>query len=70
MLDKDLLKNRAVQDIYEPGSTFKVVTASAALDEKLVKPTDIIDVSHGSIPIGDRGASTTCIDMTPCPSRT
>jgi len=24
-------RNRAVQDIYEPGSTFKVVTASAAL---------------------------------------
>ena len=40
-LDKDLLKNRAVQDIYEPGSTFKIVTASAALQEKLVKPTDI-----------------------------
>ena len=60
VLDKDLLKNRAVQDIYEPGSTFKVVTASAALQEKVVKPTDIIDVSHGSIPIGDRAASTTC----------
>jgi cell division protein FtsI (penicillin-binding protein 3) len=54
VLDKDLLKNRAVQDIYEPGSTFKVVTASAALEEKLVKPTDIIDVSHGSILIGSR----------------
>ena len=54
VLDKDLLKNRAVQDIYEPGSTFKIVTASAALDEKLVKPADIIDVSHGSIQIGSR----------------
>ena len=54
VLDKDLLKNRAVQDIYEPGSTFKVVTASAALQEKVVKPTDIIDVSQGSIAIGSR----------------
>ena len=54
VLDKDLLKNRAVQDIYEPGSTFKIVTASAALDEKLVKSADIIDVSHGSIQIGSR----------------
>jgi cell division protein FtsI (penicillin-binding protein 3) len=54
VLDKDLMKNRAVQDIYEPGSTFKVVTAAAALDEKLVKPTDIFDVSNGSILIGDR----------------
>jgi cell division protein FtsI (penicillin-binding protein 3) len=52
--DKDLLKNRAVQDVYEPGSTFKVVTASAALQEKVVKPTDIIDVSQGSISIGAR----------------
>jgi cell division protein FtsI (penicillin-binding protein 3) len=54
VLDRDLLKNRAVQDIYEPGSTFKVVTASAALDEKLVRPSDIIDVSHGWISIGSR----------------
>ena len=54
VVDKDLLKNRAVQDIYEPGSTFKVVTASAALQEKVVKPTDIIDVSQGSISIGSR----------------
>ena len=29
-------RNRAVQDIYEPGSTFKVVTASAALEERVV----------------------------------
>ncbi len=54
VLDKDMLKNRAVQDIYEPGSTFKVVTASAALQEKLVTPTDMIDVSQGSIAIGSR----------------
>ena len=52
--DKELLKNRAVQDIYEPGSTFKIVTASAALQEKVVKPTDIIDVSQGTIAIGSR----------------
>ena len=54
VLDKDVLKNRAFQDVYEPGSTFKVVTASAALQEKVVKPTDIIDVSQGSISIGPR----------------
>jgi cell division protein FtsI (penicillin-binding protein 3) len=42
-------RNRAVQDLYEPGSTFKVVTASAALEEKIVRPDDVIDVSAGHI---------------------
>ena len=35
-------RNRAVQDLYEPGSTFKVVTASAAIEEK-VMPIDDAD---------------------------
>ena len=45
-------RNRAVQDIYEPGSTFKVVTASAALEEQVVESDEIFDVSAGSITIG------------------
>lgn len=45
----DALRDRAVQDFYEPGSTFKVVTASAALQEGVVKPTDIIDTDPGYI---------------------
>lgn len=36
--DADLLKNRVVSDMYEPGSVFKVVTASAALQHDLVTP--------------------------------
>ena len=47
-------RNRAIQDIYEPGSAFKVVTASAALEEKVVKPDDLIDVSAGMIRFGRR----------------
>jgi cell division protein FtsI (penicillin-binding protein 3) len=47
-------RNRAVQDIYEPGSTFKIVTASAAIEEHVVKPDDLIDVSAGQIRIGNR----------------
>src|SRR6186997_2953681 len=35
-------RNRAVQDLYEPGSTFKLVTASAAIEEKVVTPGEII----------------------------
>ncbi len=47
-------RNRAVQDIYEPGSTFKVVTASAALEEQVIGVDDLIDVSGGKIRFGSR----------------
>lgn len=47
-------RNRAVQDLYEPGSTFKVVTASAAIEEKVLPIDTIIDVSGGQIHIGSR----------------
>jgi cell division protein FtsI (penicillin-binding protein 3) len=47
-------RNRAVQDLYEPGSTFKLVTASAAIEEKVVTPEEIIDTSAGSIRFGNR----------------
>jgi cell division protein FtsI (penicillin-binding protein 3) len=43
------LKNRAVSDIYEPGSTFKVVTLAAALEEKITNPNELIDCQMGSI---------------------
>ena len=54
-------RNRAVQDLYEPGSTFKLVTASAALQERVVRPNDVIDTLGGVIkfpgrkPITDMG---------------
>jgi cell division protein FtsI (penicillin-binding protein 3) len=50
----DWQRNRAVQDLYEPGSTFKVVTASAAFEEQLVSPNDPVDVSAGQIRFGSR----------------
>jgi len=43
------LKNHAVSDIYEPGSTFKLVTISAALDQKLTRPDEVFDCQMGSI---------------------
>jgi cell division protein FtsI (penicillin-binding protein 3) len=45
------LKNHAVSDVYEPGSTFKVVTISAALEEKLTTPKEVFDCQMGSIVI-------------------
>jgi cell division protein FtsI (penicillin-binding protein 3) len=47
-------RNRAVQDLYEPGSTFKVVTASAAIEEKVLPIDALIDTNPGSIKIGSR----------------
>src|SRR5256885_172640 len=43
------LKNHAVSDVYEPGSTFKVVTISGALEEKLTRPDEVFDCQMGSI---------------------
>lgn len=43
------LTNRTVSYIYEPGSTFKLVTISAALEEKLTNPNEIFDCQMGSI---------------------
>jgi cell division protein FtsI (penicillin-binding protein 3) len=43
------LTNRAVSDVYEPGSAFKVVTISAALEEKVTNPNEIFDCQMGSI---------------------
>jgi cell division protein FtsI (penicillin-binding protein 3) len=48
------MRNRAIQEIYEPGSTFKIVTASAAFEESLIKPETPIDVSSGQITFGSR----------------
>jgi len=47
----EALKNRAVSDIYEPGSTFKLVTISGALQEKLTRPDELFDCQMGSIVI-------------------
>ena len=52
--DADDRRDRAIQDIYEPGSTFKIVTASAALQEHVMTPDTMIDTSPGYITFGRR----------------
>jgi cell division protein FtsI (penicillin-binding protein 3) len=48
-MDASVLQNLAVSDVYEPGSTFKLVTYSAALDGAGVQPTDIVDCQGGAL---------------------
>jgi cell division protein FtsI (penicillin-binding protein 3) len=50
----ELLRDHAVSDVYEPGSTFKLVTYSAAIDQGVVTPDDIIDCQGGSITLAGR----------------
>ena len=45
------LRNLAVERYFEPGSTFKIVTASAALEEGLTTPEEIIYCGNGFISI-------------------
>jgi cell division protein FtsI (penicillin-binding protein 3) len=46
-------RNRTIQEIYEPGSTFKIVTAAAGLEERVVTPSQILDCGNGGIQIGN-----------------
>ncbi len=40
-------RNRVINDIYEPGSTFKLITAAAALEEGVFREEDIIHCENG-----------------------
>jgi len=40
-------KNRAIADMHEPGSTFKIVVVSAALNEQTVTPNDVFFCENG-----------------------
>jgi len=48
------MKNRAIIDMMEPGSTFKIVTAAAALNEKKVRPDTTIFCENGVWNYGGR----------------
>jgi cell division protein FtsI (penicillin-binding protein 3) len=41
-----LMRNPSVQDVYEPGSTGKVMTMAAALEEKTITPTTVFTVPY------------------------
>src|SRR5438552_3850806 len=46
--------NIAVQNVYEPGSTFKIVAFASAIEKGLEKPDDKIDCQMGSITVAGR----------------
>src|SRR5213082_912275 len=48
------MKNRAIIDMMEPGSTFKIVSAAAALNEKKVRPDTTIFCENGLWNFGGR----------------
>jgi len=51
---KERWRNHAIQDAFEPGSTFKMVTAAAALAANVVDPSDVFDCGQGEIRVDGR----------------
>ena len=47
-------KNRTIVDTFEPGSMFKTFLAAAAIEEKIVRPTDSFYCENGSYTVYDR----------------
>src|SRR6266436_5031019 len=41
--------NRAVAALYEPGSTFKLITLAAAFDQGVTRPEDVFDCENGAV---------------------
>jgi cell division protein FtsI/penicillin-binding protein 2 len=53
----DARRNRAISDYFEPGSVFKIVTFSAALEEGLITPEKKVSADGGSIHLFGRSIS-------------
>jgi cell division protein FtsI (penicillin-binding protein 3) len=51
--DKNLVKNRPVTDLYEPGSTLKPFTMAAALNAGRIKYDTMVDTGNGRITVGN-----------------
>jgi cell division protein FtsI (penicillin-binding protein 3) len=49
-----LWRNRAISDTFEPGSIFKAFLAAAAIQEKVVRPSDSFYCENGSYTVHDR----------------
>ncbi len=49
---KDRIRNRALSDPYEPGSTFKAILAASAIEQGIVKPTERVFCENGAWSLG------------------
>lgn len=47
-------RNRVLSDVYEPGSTLKTIFLAGAMEDKIVEPNSLIDVTGGKIEINGR----------------
>lgn len=45
--DTSYMVNGVISDLYEPGSTFKIITAAASLEENLANPNTVINTENG-----------------------
>ncbi len=45
------MKNKAITDVYEPGSTFKLITAASAIEEGLITPETLVNGHNGVLDI-------------------
>jgi cell division protein FtsI (penicillin-binding protein 3) len=53
-VDISALRNSAVTDVFEPGSTIKPFTVAAALESGLFQPTTLIDTNPGQFQVGNK----------------
>ncbi|MDZ4201064.1 MAG: penicillin-binding protein 2 [Gallionella sp.] len=48
------MRNRAITDLFEPGSTMKPFTVAAAIEQGKVRPDSLINTEHGVMTVGNR----------------
>jgi cell division protein FtsI (penicillin-binding protein 3) len=52
-INAENLSNRCIQGVYAPGSVFKLITYSTAMEKQLLTPESQIDSGDGTIEVGD-----------------